>query len=121
MEILRGYPTDPTLRDEWLRFDTEIYALRRPREFIRVFFRDSDVPVTVSKDKTSGGPAKITTEEAEVQLTCRYGKETKVYIVVGGSSPGRPLLWGPPRDMNLVELAKKFVIMCSQNDEINRV
>ena len=118
---MRGYPADITLRDEWLAFDRDISALRRPRQTIKVYFDNSEDPVTVSKDKTSGGPARITTNEAETQLSFRFGKETKIFIVVGGAGTGagRPLRWGPPEDMDLVELGKRFVLRCTQEDDIN--
>ena len=121
-DFVRGYPTDTKLRNEWLEFDRDITALRRPRQCIQIYFDDSDAPVTVSKDKMCGGPAKISTDEAEDQLTYRFGSEIKIYIVVGGERPGRPLKWGPPKDMDLVELGKRFVLRCSQNDcEIDRI
>ena len=90
--------------------EAEVNKLRRPRQNIQVYLEDSKVPATVSKDLTTGGVACISTDEAEAQLSNRLGRETKVYILVGEATPGKPLKWRPPGSLDLVVLQKKFVL-----------
>ena len=123
-ECLRGIPSgSDDLKKEWCQLEAEVFKLRRPRQCIEVYFDNSVVPTTVSKDLTCGDAVEITTKEAETMMSFRYGRETKIYVVVGEAAPqGRILKWGPPGDFNLVRLQEKFKLRCTHNiEDINSV
>ena len=91
----------------------------RPRNQVRIFYEDTEDTTVISRARNEGARAAVedavTTGYAENLLSYRYGEEVKVYIEVGGSGKGKPLLWQPAKETSLEELAKFTKIRFTYN------
>ena len=82
----------------------------RPRNQVRIFYEDSEDTTVISRARNEGARAAVedavTVGYAEDLLSYRYGEEVKIFVKIGGSSEGKPLLWQPAKEASLEVLAK---------------
>ena len=82
----------------------------RPRNQVRIFYEDSEDTTVISRARNEGARAAVedavTVGYAEDLLSHRYGEEVKIFVKIGGSSEGKPLLWQPAKEASLEVLAK---------------